>query len=140
MAVALVNGRNFVHKDIVFNIGGVPVVSLSNLDIRHSANKEFTFGTGELPVGLGVGRRNQVDVTFEISMTDFKALTQATDSGDLMDLDPFDIPVTFLNGANFWGMTIKNVCITEIPVTSDIDTNDIKISITAISSHVVWKK
>lgn len=139
MAVALINGNNFTHKQIVFNVGGVPVVSLSSLDITDPQMKEFSFGTGGLPVGIGIGREEQKDLTFEISMTDFKALTQATDANDIKALDPFDIPVTLLNPSNGWGFTVKNVCITEISPSSDTDTTDIKVGITAIASHIVWK-
>lgn len=139
MAVALLNGKNYSHKQIVFNVGGVPIVSLSNLDITAPKVKEFSYGTGDLPVGIGIGRNEQVDVTFEISMTDFKALTQATDTNDILDLDGFDIPVTLLNPSNVWGFTIKNVNITETSVSSDVDTTDQKVSVTAIASHVLWK-
>lgn len=139
MAVALINGNNFTHKQIVFNVGGVPIVSLSNLSITESKIKEFSYGTGDFPVGHGVGRNEQVDVTFEISMADFKALTRATDSKNILDLDLFDIPVTLLNPSNGWGFTIKNVSITETSPSSDVDTTDIKVSITAIASHILWK-
>lgn len=139
MAVALLNGNNFTHKQIVFNVGGVPIVSLSNLTVDERKVKEFSYGTGDLPVGIGVGRNEPVDVTFEISMTDFKALTQAVASKNILDLSSFDIPVTFLNESNIWGATIKNVNITETSKTSDIDTTDIKVSVTAIASNVIWK-
>lgn len=140
MAVALINGRNFAHKDIVFNVGGVPVTSLSNLDVTDNQNKEFSYGTGGLPVGIGVGREEQKDVSFEISHTDFIALTRATDDNNIKSLDPFDIPVTLLNASNPSSFVIKNFCVTEDSFSSDIDTTDIKHTVTGIASHIVWTR
>lgn len=139
MSVALINGNNFTHKQIVFPIGGVPIASLSNLSVTEKTLKEFSYGTGSLPVGIGVGRDEAVEVTFEISMTDFKALQQAAPEKNIRSLDGFDIPVTFLNPSNLWGCVIKNVNITETNPSHDTDTTDIKVAITAISSHIVWK-
>ena len=139
MAVALLNGKSFTHKGIVFNWGGVPITSLSNLDVNWSAMKGFNWGTGALPDSIGEGRYEQVELSFEISMTDFKALTQAVVSKNLLDLDLTDIPVTLLNGANTWGFTIKNVAVTENSFSTDVDTLDIKVPITAIASHLEWK-
>lgn len=139
MAVALINGRNFVHKDIVFNWGGVPITSLSNLSMDSSKTREFSYGTGNLPVGYGDGHKQAEAVSFEISMTDYIALTRATDTGDVKDLDPVDIPVTFLNTSNPAGVVIKNVLVTEDNFSSETDNTDIKISVTAIASHKVWQ-
>lgn len=139
MAVALINGKNFSHKQIIVNIGGVPVVSISNISITDGATREFSYGTSGLPVGYGDGPDTPVDFTFEISMTDFIALTRASPEQNLKRLDPFDIPITFLNPANPAGVIIKNVLVQTTNPSSDTDTTDIKISVTTQASHLVWK-
>lgn len=139
MAVALINGKNFVHKDIVFNYGGVPILSLSSLEVTETVQKEFSYGTGGKPVGYGEGRDEPVQVSFEISMTDFLSLQRAAGKNGIKRLPPQDIPVTFANSANPAGLVVKNVMITEDSFSSDIDTLDVKVPITAISSHLEWK-
>lgn len=138
-AIALVNGKNFVHKDIIFNYGGVPVLSLSSLDASEKTIKEFSYGTGSLPVGIGEGRDEAVEVNFEISMTDFISLRRAAGVGGIRRLGVVDIPVTFANSENPSGLVIKNFAATENSFSSDIDTTDIKVPIVGIASHIEWK-
>ncbi len=133
--VALINGKNFVHSDIIFQIGGVPILSLSNLQMTSKKQKDFSYGTGNLPVGYGIGRNEPVDVTFELSMTDGIAIDRASEGNDSLNLDPFDIPITFANSSNASLIILKNVMITEVQRSSDTDTTDIKWSYTAIASH-----
>ena len=137
-AVALINGKNYAHKDIIFNWGGAPILSLSSLDCTETQVKEFSYGTGELPVGYGVGRREAVAVTFEISMTDFLALQRASGTGGILSLPPQDIPVTLANTSGPASVIVKNILITEDSFSSDVDTTDIKVPITAIASHLKW--
>jgi len=136
--VALVNGKNYVHKDIVFNYGGVPVVSLKNLDISGSTIKEFSYGTGSLPVGYGEGRDEPVEVSFTISMTDFLSLQRAAGQGGIRSLSPVDIPVTFANSAAPAGLIVKNFMCKEDSFSSDTDTTDIEVPVSGQASHVEW--
>ena len=134
--VALVNGRNYVHKDIVFSVGSAQLVSLSSLEITENTQKDFSYGTGGLPVGYGEGRDEPVQLSFELSKTDAVALENASPERNPRRLSPFDIPVTWLHPGLPRLEILKNVMIQETGQSSDIDTLDVKVSYTAISSHV----
>lgn len=137
MGVALINGRNYSHKDTVMNLGGVPLASFSDFTIDEGAKREFSRGSGNLPVGYGEGPDDDVAFTFTISMKDEIALRRAI--GDPKRLAPFDVPITFNNPSDYAGVVVKNVLILKIGKTSSVDTTDIKAQFTCIASHCDWK-
>jgi hypothetical protein len=137
MGVALIGGRNFTHKDIIFNLGGVPLNSMSDISIGEGAKREFTWGTGSLPYGYGEGPDDPVSFTFTLNQTDTMSLRRAV--GDIKRLNPFDVPVTFANPSNPAGVTIKNVLIQKIDQDSTSENTDIKVKFTAQATHLVWK-
>jgi len=139
MAIALLNGRQYSHAEIVFQVNGVPLTSLSNLSVTSAQDKSFNHGTGNLPVSYGIGKKNPAEVTFELALNEVQALEAASPNFDVKDIPPFDIPVTIANSSNKYALTIKNFMFTEDSISSDVDTTDIKVSCTGIASHIVKK-
>lgn len=135
MAQALINGQNFSHTQIVFNVGGVPLLSLSDISLTKTAQREFSYGTSRKPVGYGDGRDEPGDLTFTLSQTDANALVAASPDNDPTRLAPFNIPLTLLNASKPTNISIKNVLIQSYEVASEIDNKDIKMTFTAQVSH-----
>ena len=138
-AAALINGQNYSHNQIIFNYGGVPLLSLSSLEVNCKTLKEFSYGTSNVPVGFGEGRDEPAEVSFEISMAEFLALQRAAGGKGIRGLSPQDIPVTFANPGGPAGLVIKNFMVSEDSFSSDIDNTDIKVPITGIASGAQWK-
>jgi hypothetical protein len=138
MGVVTANGQNFAHADITFNIGGVPIVSLSSLEITSAHQAEFSYGAQKEPVGIGIGRNEQVELTFELSMKDWNLVQKSAPNNDFRQLDRFDIPVTFANTEDPTLLNIKDVVITEAGISSDTDNTNIMASITAIAADVEY--
>ena len=136
MAQALINGQNFTHQQIVFNVGGVPLLSLSDITITKTATREFSYGTSKLPVGYGDGRDEPGALTFTLSLTNGRDLIAASPEADPSRLAPFNIPLTLLNEAKPTNFSIKNILIQSYEVTSDIDNKDLKMSFTCIFTHM----
>jgi len=136
MAIALVNGRQYSHAEIVFQVNGVPLTSMSNLTVAQAQDKSFNHGTGVLAVSYGIGKKNQAEVSFELALNEIQALELASPNFDVKDIPPFDIPVTIANSSNVYSLIIKNFMFTEDSVSSDVDTTDIKVSCTGIASHI----
>ena len=132
--IAIINGRNIAHQDIVFPIGGVPIVSLSDLTIDESTEKAFSWGTQAEPVGYGIGKNNQVDLTFTISKKDHDSLRAASPDRNVRKLVPFNIPLTTINLEAPRYDIIKNVLVLSTSYTSDEDTTDSKVQYTCIAS------
>ena len=136
MAIALINGRQYSHAEIVFQVNGVPLTSLSNLSLNQPQDKSFNHGTGQLAVSYGIGKKNQAEVSFELALNEIQALELASPNFDIKDIPPFDIPVTIANSSNVYSLVIKNFMFTEDSFSSDVDTTDIKVSCTGIASHI----
>jgi hypothetical protein len=136
MAIALINGKNFSHQQMIFNVGGVPLLSLSDITMTKTAQREFSFGTSKLPVGYGDGRDEPGDLTFTLSLSDGRSLVAASPDNDPTNLAPFPIPLTLLNEAKPTLFVIKNVMIQSFEVTSDVDNKDIKMAFTAQFTHL----
>jgi len=134
--IAIINGRNIAHQDIVFSIGGVPIVSLSDLTIDESTEKAFSWGTQGDPVGYGVGKNNQVDLTFTISKKDHDSLRAASPGRDVKKLAPFDIPLTTINIEAPRFDIIKSVLVQSTSYSSDIDNTDTKVQYTCIAAKM----
>jgi hypothetical protein len=134
--IALINGRNFAHQDTSCNIGGVPITSLSDITISKSRIREYSYGTQPEPVGYGDGKKNAPELTFTMSKTDADALELASPGNDVLNLDPFDIPLTATHPTTPRFKILKNVLITQTEESSDEDTTDIKVAFTAICSHI----
>jgi hypothetical protein len=135
MAIALINGQNYTHQQIVFNVGGVPLLSLSDITLTNATQREFSYGTSKAPVGYGDGRDEPGDLTFTLSLTDARAIIKASPEKNPNRLAPFNIPLTLLNEAKPMNISIKNVLIQSHELPSDIDNKDIKMSFTAQCSH-----
>jgi len=134
--IALINGQNIAHQDIVFPIGGVPIVSLSDLTIDESREGGFSYGTQKEPVGYGRGKENPVDLTFTISKKDHDSLRAASPGRKVTNLPLFDIPFTTINIEAPRFDIIKNVMVLSTSYSSDEDTTDAKVQYTCIASSL----
>ena len=134
--IALINGQNHSHKQIVFPIGGVPITSMSDLSITETTNREFSYGNQALPVGYGDGRDEPVDITFSLSKKDADSIAFASPGNRPTKLAPFDIPITFTNPSSPRFTIVKNVLIQNLVEDSDMDTTDIRVTFTCQASHL----
>jgi len=138
MATALINGQNFSHTQIRFNVGGVPLLSLSDITITTASQREFSFGTSPLAVGYGDGHDEPGDMTFTLSLTEGRALIAASPENNPNRLAPFNVPVTMLNLAKPLLISVKNILIQSHEIASDVDNKDIKMSFTTQFSNLVY--
>lgn len=134
--IAVINGKNIAHQDLVVVIGGVPILSISDISSTKNQLKEFSWGTQELPVGYGTGKKEAVELTFTMSKKDSDALNFASPNNDVLDLAPFDIPLTVINPEAPRLKIFKNILIQSTEESSDEDTTDIKVAYTCICSHI----
>jgi hypothetical protein len=132
---ALILGRSFSHADLFINIGGVPIVSISDITVKRAKQKEFGYGTGTLPVGYGEGKYEPVEVSFTMDKVEAENLNDAAPGKDVLRLAPFDMPITSIGPVPRL-IVIKNIMIQDTEETSDVDTKIIKAKFTAIASHV----
>jgi hypothetical protein len=134
--IAVINGRNIAHQDLVIQIAGVPITSISDISTNKTQVKEFSYGTQELPVGYGIGKKEAPELTFTMSKKDADALQGGSPNRDILDLAPFDIPLTVTSEDAPRFSIIKNILIQGVEESSDEDTTDIKVAFTCVCSHI----
>jgi len=134
--IAVINGRNIAHQDLIIQIVGVPITSISDISSTKNQIKEFSYGTQELPVGYGIGKKEAPELTFTMSKKDADALELGSPNKDLLDILPFDIPLTVNNPEAPRFKIIKNILIQTVEENSDEDTTDIKVQFTCVCSHI----
>ena len=96
--IPLINGRAFDFAQIIVNILGVPLAGIASVEYSESQEKVNNYGAGKNPVSRGHGAVER-EVSLEIHMNDIEAIRTVAPFGKLLNIPPFDITVTYLNGA-----------------------------------------
>ncbi len=109
MAATLINGRAYDHTQIILNILGVPIVSVSSVTYTEEQEKANNFGASNRPVSRG---HSSIDASasLEISMNDVEAIRDAAPGGSLLLIPAFDIVVTFANPENIVQTHVLKAC------------------------------
>lgn len=135
----LINGTAYAHANIIPIIGGVPVQSVSAISYGEDQEKEDNFGTGNRPHSRGRGPIKAKEVSITISMNEVERIRDAAPNGSLVQIPPFDIPITYNNGSRIVSHIIKNAEFTDDGVESNTGDKDIAKSFSLIASNVQWR-
>ena len=125
-----IHGKAYTHDQIVFQIGNAAFVTLKNLRYKEARIKDFNFGTGVDPHSYGTGHRMPVEGTFQISFTEHLALKDGQPDGDVTNILPFDIPITYNNSQAPRIETLKFVLILDAEPQSESGNTDILVTYT----------
>lgn len=142
MALPLINGKSYNFAEINILIGGVVVVGVSEVNYTETQEKANNYGTGDRPVSRG---RGPIEVTASIGlhMEDVQKLRQAAPSGSLLNLDLFDVQVTFLSGTPGINLPathiLKNCEFTDDGVETAQGDGAIMRTFALQPSHIVYK-
>lgn len=126
--MALEYGKAFVHEQIVFQVGNTPFITLKNLRYKEARIKDFNYGTSVDPHSYGTGHRMPVEGSFQINMTEHLRLKDGQPDGDVTNILPFDIPITYANSQAPRLETLKNVMILDAEPQSESGNTDIMVT------------
>ncbi|MBR4199238.1 MAG: hypothetical protein IKQ94_10765 [Bacteroidales bacterium] len=76
-------------------VGGVPVNGIKSIDYKDEQEIEAVYGIGQKAIGRGFGQIKHSG-SIELERSEVESLRQASDTGRLQDLAPFDIIVQFV--------------------------------------------
>lgn len=138
MALPLVNGRAFDFSQIILNILGVPIVSVTSIDYEETQEKTNNFGTGNRPVSRG-SAAIEATGSIEFSMNDSEALRDVAPEGSLLMIPAFDIIVVFGNPQSPQTHVLKNTEFTTDGHSSTQGDTDLKRSFDIIMSHIQYR-
>lgn len=138
MAVPLINGRAFDYSQIIVNMLGVPIVSVSSISYTEEQEKVNNMGTGNRPISRG---HAAIDASgsIEISMNDIEALREVAPDGSLLLIPAFDIVVIFGNIQNPQTHILKNCEFTNDGVETTQGDTDIKRTFDLVISHIQYR-
>jgi hypothetical protein len=92
----LINGTAFSWSSIAFNLFGIPVVGIVNIEYKTKQVKTNNYGAGDEPVSRGYGRK-EADGSIELYLDEWKKIIAAAPNRDPLQIGWFDIPVTYGN-------------------------------------------
>lgn len=138
MAAPLVNGRSFDYSQIIINILGVPIVSVSSITYLEEQEKVNNMGTGNRPISRGHATIN-ASGSLEISMNDVEALRDVAPEGSLLFIPAFDIVVVFGNIQNPQTHVLKNVEFLNDGIETTVGDTDVKRTFDLVISHIQYR-
>ena len=134
----LINGRAYDFAQIVVNVLGVPLMGISSVTYSEEQEKTNNYGAGKYAVSRGHGAV-EASASFDIHMNDIEALRDAAPLGRLLDIPPFDIPITFLNANKVVTHTLKNCEFTNDGVEASQGDTQVQRSFDLVISHEEYR-
>lgn len=91
----LINGVEYTHADIVFNILGLPLIGVTSIEYSDNQNIIGNYSTGHLPTSVGFG---QVDLTATVTITsiEFRRIALFAPGRRIQNIPFFDVGVNYL--------------------------------------------
>ena len=90
----LINGINYSWSNVKFNIFGVPMVGITDIEYDITQKKENNYGAGTNPVSRGYGNR-EYKGSITIYRDEWQRIIDAQTNKDPLAIPPFDIQVLF---------------------------------------------
>ena len=136
--VPLINGTAFDFAQIIVNILGVPVASVSSIEYEETQEKVNNYGAGNRPVSRGKGAI-EATATIEMSMNDIEAIRNVALDGSLLNVPSFDITVFFVNPQSPQTHVLKNCEFTNDGISGSQGDTDLKKSFELVVSHIKFR-
>ena len=136
--ITLVNGKSYNFTQIFVKILGAPVASVSAISYVEEQVKENNYGAGDRPVSRGQGVKTTT-ASITISMNDVEAIRDVAPNGSLLDIEAFDIQVSYLNAQKVVTHILKNCEFTDDGVEASKDDQNLTRSFNLVLSHVKWR-
>lgn len=107
MATTLVNGKSYSFVDVVLVVAGVPVFGVTAINYEETQEKTNNYGASTRAVSRGRGKKES-SASITLSMNEVEALRDAAPEGSLLNIDPFDVQITYVNPQKVVTHVLKN--------------------------------
>jgi len=94
MASPLINGINYSWANIKFNLFGVPVIGITEIEYSRKMKKENNYGLGQDPISRGYGNIEN-EASISLYWDEWRKIISAAQNNDPLFIRPFDIQVLF---------------------------------------------
>jgi len=132
----LINGKTYSWGDISVVLFGRKIVGIVSVKYETEQDKENNYGAGNNPVNRGYGNK-KATARITLYSEEVTALELAAANGDLLDIPPFDIIVSFMNdGQPMTTHVIKNAEFLKDGRDAKQNDQKIEIELPLICSHI----
>ena len=91
--IALINGVNYSWLNQVINLFGVPLIGVTKIELMSEQMKENHYGYGNEAVSRGYGNKTHTG-SLSVYWDEVSKIINAAPGRDILDIPPFDIPLT----------------------------------------------
>lgn len=138
-ALPLINGVEPAWANLTVNIAGFPEVGIRAIEYSEEQAIENIYGAGQRPVGRGYGR---IEVKGKVTLlrTAVESMREASPSGRLSDIAPFDIIVMFVpvQGGKIIQHKLRNCQFTTDGLNVTEGDTSIATDFDLVVSHIEW--
>lgn len=138
--VPLINGKTYSWGDIALVIFGKKIAGIVGVNYDQEQEKENIYGAGNKPVARGYGNK-KFTASITLLSEEVSALEAAVSNGDLTDIPPFDVVVSYMNDQRaVVTHVLKNAEFTKDSRTGKQNDTKMEIELPLIISHIQWKQ
>lgn len=135
----LINGKTYSWGDIAVVLFGQRVAGITAVSYDQEQEKENVYGAGNQPVARGYGNKKYT-ASITLLSEEVSALEAAAPNGDICDIPPFDVVVSFMNDQRAVVTHIlKNAEFSKDSRNGKQNDPKMEIELPLIISHIQWK-
>lgn len=135
----LVNGKSYEWSSVKVLISNLFIIGITDVTYEQKQNKQNNYGAGDQPVSYGNGSK-EATCTLTIKFEELQNIREASlPSGQIVDLPPFDIIVSYLD-TSLTPVThkIRNCRFTNDPLTTKQGDTSIDCALNILPSHIEY--
>jgi hypothetical protein len=136
----LINGKSYDWASITCLLAGAPIVGITSIDYDEAQVKDDNMGAGNRPVARGYGNIKPEGCSIEVYAEEAEAIGNRAPNGNILEIAPFEIIVSYRNGAAITTHILKNCEFTKNSRSNKQGETSIKVTLPLIVSHILWKK
>lgn len=135
----LINGVEPAWANLTVNIAGLPETGITSIDYEDTQEMENVYGAGQRPVGRGYGKI-EASATINLLRNAVESIREASPTGRLQDIAPFDIIVMFIpvQGGKMITHRIRNCQFKADKLSVGKDDLKIETDFELLPSHIEW--
>lgn len=135
----LINGINHVWGDISVVLFGRKLVGITAVKYDEEQDKENVYGAGNNPVSRGYGNKKST-ASITLATSEISALELVAPNGNLTDIPPFDVIVSFMNTSQpVTTHVLKNCEFTKNGRDAKQNDTKLEMEMPLVLSHIIWK-
>lgn len=135
----LINGVEPSWSNLTVNIAGLPETAIKKIDYSDDQTIDNIYGAGQRPVARGYGK---IEATASVTLlrSAIENIREASDTGRLQDIAPFDIIVSFVppQGGKVITHRIRNCQFKTDGLSVGEDDTSIETDMELVVSHIEW--